>query len=56
MTMGATPTAEGGSEVQAVWDQTSKNVSALLGVATMRFIGPRFLASYFKKVFDGLAA
>ena len=54
MTMTATPAAEGGSAVHAVWDQTSKNVSAMLGVATMRLIGPRFLASYFKKVFDGL--
>lgn len=47
--MTATPRPEDGSAV-------SKNVSALLGVATMRLIGPRFLANYFKKVYDGLAA
>ena len=56
MTMTATPRPEGGSAVHAVWDQTSKNVSALVGVATMRIIGPRFLANYFKRVYYGLAA
>jgi hypothetical protein len=25
-----------------------------IGVTTMRFIGPRFLSSYYKKVYDGL--
>jgi hypothetical protein len=55
MTMTATPTADGGSSVHVVWEQTSKNLTALVGVATMRFIGPRFLSSYFKKVYDGLA-
>jgi hypothetical protein len=54
MTMTATPTAHDGSSVHAVWDQTSKNVKGLLGVATMRVIGRRFLASYYKKVYDGL--
>jgi hypothetical protein len=38
--------------VHAVWDYTSKNLSALLGVAMMRVIGPRYLESYFKKVYD----
>ena len=36
------------------WEQTSKNLSGLIGVTTMRFIGPRFLSSYYKKVYDGL--
>jgi hypothetical protein len=54
MTLTATPTAEGGSSVHGVWEQTSKNLTALLGVTLMRFIGPRFLSSYYKKVFDGL--
>jgi hypothetical protein len=52
MTMTATPTARGGSSVHAVWDQASTNVKGLLGVATMRVIGRRFLASYYKKVYD----
>lgn len=54
MTLTATPRVDGGSSVHAVWDQTSKNLTGLLGVATMRFIGPRFLSSYYKKVFDSL--
>jgi hypothetical protein len=29
---------------------------ALVGVTVMRFIGPWFLLSYFKSVYDGLAA
>jgi hypothetical protein len=37
--------------VHAVWDYTSKNLSALLGVAMMRVIGPRYLESYFKKAY-----
>jgi hypothetical protein len=54
MTLTATPAAEGGSSVHGVWDQTSKNLMGLLGVTAMRFIGPRFLSSYYKKVYDGL--
>ena len=54
MTLTATPTAEGGSSVHGVWEQTSKNLTGLMGVTTMRFIGPRFLSSYYKKVYDGL--
>jgi hypothetical protein len=38
--------------VHAVWDHTSKNLSALLGVAMMRVIGRQYLESYFKKVYD----
>lgn len=37
--------------MHAVWDHTSKNLSALLGVAMMRVIGPRYLESYFKKAY-----
>jgi hypothetical protein len=33
-----------------------KNLTALVGVTVMRFIGPWFLRSYFKRVYDGLAA
>ena len=54
MTLTATPRAEGGSSVHGVWEQTSTNLTGLLGVATMRFIGPRFMSSYYKKVYDGL--
>jgi hypothetical protein len=54
MTLSATPAADGGSSVHGVWDQTSKNLTGLLGVTAMRFIGPRFLSSYYKKVYDGL--
>ncbi len=52
MRLTATPRAEGGSAVHAVWDQSSKNVSGLIAVTVMRFIGPRFLTSYYKKVYD----
>lgn len=55
MTLTATPQPGGGSSVHGVWEQNSKNLTALIGVATMRFIGPRFLSSYYKKVYDGLA-
>jgi hypothetical protein len=37
-----------------VWEQTSKNLIAVIGVTTMRFIGPRVLSAYYKKVYDGL--
>jgi hypothetical protein len=56
MTLTATPRPEGGSAVHGVWEQTSKNLTALIGVSAMRFIGPRFLSSYYKKVYDGLAS
>ena len=56
MSLTATPRAEGGSAVHGVWEQTSKNLTGLVGVAAMRFIGPRFMASYYKKVYDGLPA
>jgi hypothetical protein len=45
---------DGGSAVHGVWQQTSKNVRGLLAVTTMRFIGPRSLSSYYKKVYDAL--
>jgi hypothetical protein len=54
MTLSTTPRVEGGSAVHGEWDQTSKNLTALIGVTAMRFIGPRFLSSYYKKVYDGL--
>jgi hypothetical protein len=53
MTLTATPT-DGGSSVHGVWEQTSKNVIAAAGVTLMRFVGPRFLSTYYKKVYDGL--
>jgi hypothetical protein len=56
MTLTATPTTAGGSSVHGVWEQSSKNLTALLGVTTMRFIGRRFLSSYYKKVYDRIAA
>ena len=55
MTLTAAPGAEGGSSVHGAWEQTSTNLTGLIGVATMPFIGPRFLSSYYKKVLDGLA-
>ena len=54
MTLTATPTAEGGSSVHGVWEQTSKNLTGLVGVTMMRLIGPRLLSSLYKKVYDGL--
>jgi hypothetical protein len=44
----------GGSAVHAVWQQTSKSIRGLAAVTMMRVIGPRFLASYYKKVYDAL--
>jgi hypothetical protein len=54
MSLTATPTAEGGSSLHGVWEQRSKNLTGLVGVTMMRFIGPRFLSSYYEKVYDGL--
>jgi hypothetical protein len=54
MRLTATPAAAGGSSVHGVWDQTSKSLTGLLGVTTMRFIGPRFMSSYYKKVYDSV--
>jgi hypothetical protein len=56
MSLSATPRAEGGSAVHGVWEQTSKNLTGALGITAMRFIGPRFMSSYYKKVYDGLSA
>jgi hypothetical protein len=56
MTLTATPRAEGGSAVHGEWEQTSKSLTGALGVTAMRFIGPRFMSSYYKKVYDGLSA
>jgi hypothetical protein len=52
MALTATPGADGGSDVHAVWDQSSKNLQGLIAMATMRVIGRRFLSSYYKKVYD----
>jgi hypothetical protein len=54
MSLTATPQAQDGSAVHCVWEQTSKNLRGHIAVVTMRFIGPRFLSSYYKKVYDGL--
>ncbi len=56
MRLTAMPAPQGGSTVHAEWEQTSKNLTGLIGVTAMRFIGPRFLSSYYKKVYDGLGA
>lgn len=51
MSLTATP-HNGGSAVHGVWQQTSRSVRGLLAVIMMRFVGPRFLSSYYKKVYD----
>lgn len=55
MSLAATPRTDGGSAVHGVWEQTSKNLTGLIGVCTMRVIGPKFMSSYYKKVYDGLS-
>ena len=40
--------------MHAVWQQTSKSVKGLTAVVMMRFIGPRSLSAYYKKVYDNL--
>jgi hypothetical protein len=52
MSLTATPRGEGGSAVHALWDQSSKNLTGLIAVTAMRFVGPRSLSSYYKKVYD----
>jgi hypothetical protein len=54
MKLTAAPRAGGGSAVHGEWEQTSKNLKGLIAVTTMRFVGRRFLSSYYKKVYDGL--
>lgn len=54
MRLTATPRPDGGSSVHCEWDQTSKNLFGLLAVTAMRLTGPRYLSSYYKKVYDGL--
>ena len=53
MSLTATP-RDGGSAVHGVWEQTLKNFVGFIGVGAMRFIGPKFMSSYYKKVFDDL--
>jgi hypothetical protein len=55
MTLTATPRPDGRSTVHAVWDQSSKNLTGLVAVTAMRFIGPRSLRSYYKQVYDNYA-
>ena len=31
-----------------------ENLTGLIGIAAMRMIGPRFMPTYYKKVYDGL--
>jgi hypothetical protein len=45
---------DGGSAVHGAWQQTSKSVRGLSAVIMMRLFGPRFLSSYYKKVYDAL--
>ena len=53
MSLTAAP-RDGGSAVHGVWQQTSKKRDgACSAVTMMRLIGPRFLSSYYKKVYDG---
>jgi hypothetical protein len=54
MTLTAGPRVEGGSAVLGEWEQTSKSLRGLIAVTTMRFVGRRFLSSYYKKVYDDL--
>jgi hypothetical protein len=54
MRLTATPRHGGGSAVHGQWEQTSKSLTSVLGLTMMRFIGPRFLASYYRKVYDRL--
>src|ERR1700742_2615553 len=54
MSITATRRAEGGSSVHGVWEQTPKSIIGFIGVGTMRFIGPKFMSTYYKKVYDGL--
>ena len=56
MSLTATPRSEGGSAVHAVWDQSSRNLRGVVAVATMRLIGRRFLASYYRRVYDNYTA
>jgi hypothetical protein len=54
MTLTATPGPDGGSIVHCVWEQTSKSLRGVIAVTMMRFVGPRLLSSYYKRVYDGL--
>ena len=56
MKLTATPRAGGGSAVHGEWEQTSKSLTSAIGVTMMRFVGPRILSSYYKKVYDGLSS
>ncbi|WP_200828513.1 hypothetical protein [Mycobacterium sp. 3519A] len=54
MRLTATPRDEGGSAVHGEWEQSPASLTAAVGVMMMRLVGPRFLASYYKKVYDAL--
>lgn len=49
------PATNGGSDLHGVWDNTAINLSAKIGIATMRVIGARFFRLYYKRVLDRLA-
>jgi hypothetical protein len=53
MSLSAAP-RDGGTSVHAVWQQTPKSTRGLLAVVMMRFVGPRFLSRYYKRVYDAL--
>ncbi|CCF61060.1 hypothetical protein [Nocardia cyriacigeorgica] len=50
------PGADGGSTVHGIWDNTSISASAWFGVLVMRAMGRRFFTTYYRRVFDQLAA
>jgi hypothetical protein len=56
MSLEARRGASGGSDVHGVWEQSSKNAIGLVGLLAMRMNGRRFLARYYKSVYDRLAA
>jgi hypothetical protein len=55
MSLTAAPRDEGGSSVHGVWEQSPKNLVGFIGVCAMRVVGPKFMSSYYKKVYDGLS-
>ena len=56
VTLTATASSDGGSDVHGTWERGAKTAKARLILVVMRVVGRRVLSNYFRKVYDDLAA
>ena len=55
VTLAATPSPDGGSEVHCTWERSAKSVKGKAIMVLMSVAGRKMLRNYFRKVYDDLA-